>query len=287
MATSAAVLFDFPVSAGVSAVTSRSRVVVSSVSHFLSTLQGFLVSTIGWTLLDTGVSGLSENFVVRSSGTSGDRQICLKFGASTVGQVASSLSCFACVSFNSATDVASNPTSDQQFTLHSAATTVWLVGDRDHIILADDIDQGATSSAWLYGGLCDELVSSVAHTPNQVVIGNSRGWDGTLPNGRMVESPTGTFNVSIDLQSYLGGVAAMNPNRGGSPDLNTGYVLLWPTAVINGGNDRVYGFLRNTAMLGNAFSGGQELVSDSATFVAIGVTNTTGTARGSACIRVR
>src|SRR5262245_1673915 len=215
MATSAAILHDFPVSNGISVVTSITRRPVSSVSNFLSVLQGFLVSTLGWTLLDTGVSGLAENFVVRSSGISGNRLICLKFGASTASQVASSLSCFACVSFASATDVASNATTEQQWTMHGAnPLTVWLVGDLDHVVMANDILQGATSSAWLYAGLVDEVVSSVAQTPNQVVIANSRGWDGTLANARMVESPSGTFNVSIDLQSYLGGTAAMPVGRG-------------------------------------------------------------------------
>jgi hypothetical protein len=288
MAVSAAVLFDFPVSAGVSSVTSRTRLAVSSISHFLSTLQSFLVSTLGWTLLDTGVSGLSANFVVKSSGVSGDRQICLKFGASTASQAASSLSCFTCVSFNSATDVAPNPTAEQQWTLHGAnPATVWLVGDRDHVILVNDLLQGATSSAWLYAGLVDEVVSSVGATPAQIVIANSRGVDGTLANARMVESPTGTFNVAVNLQSSLGGNAVLNPNRGGAPDVNTGLVYLWPVVVVGDTTDRLYGLLKNCAMVGNPLSAGQELLSDVADYVAVGITNTTGTARGSLVVRTR
>jgi hypothetical protein len=287
MAVSAAILCDFPVSAGVSLVTSRSRVVVSSVSHFLSTLQSFLVSTLGWSLLDTGVSGLAENFVVRSSGTSGDRLICLKFGASTASQVASSLSCFACVSFASATDVASNATTEQQWTMHGAnPLTVWLVGDQDHVILLNDKVQGQTSSTWLYAGLLDEPVSSVAQTPNQVIIANSQGMDGTTARARLVESPTGTFDTAVWLQGYLG-TNLQSINRGGAPDLNTGRVHLWPVVVVNNANDRVYGLLKNTFQIGAPLSALHALTSETEDYVAVGITNSIGTARGSLAVRTR
>jgi hypothetical protein len=287
MATSAAVLWEVPYSAGSTTVTSLINRPVSSVSHFLSTLQSFLVSSLGWTLLDTNVSGIQENFVVRSSGTSGDRQICLKFGASTAGQTTSGLSCFACVSFASATDVASNPTTDVSLALNGTGDlTVWLVGDLDHVILATDRGVAQASAVVLYAGLVDQLVSSVTQTPNQVVLGNTHSFDGALATAKLVESPTGTFNATVALQSYLGGTALMNVNRGGAPDLNTGLVHVWPTVVVNNANDRVYGFLKNILQVGSPLSAGLLLCGASVTLAAFGGINTTGTVRASVLLRV-
>jgi hypothetical protein len=103
----------------------------------------------------------------------------------------------------------------------------------------------------------------------------------------MVETPSGTFNASIDLQSYLGGNAVMNVGRGGSPNLNDGYVYLWPLVAVNGGNDRVYGLLKNCFMVGSPLSAGQQLTTDATDYVCVGITNTTGTARGSLAVRTR
>jgi hypothetical protein len=291
MATSAAVLFDFPYSAGSTTVTAQINQPVSSVSHFLSTLQSFLVSTLGWTLIDTGVSGLAENFVVRSSGTSGDRLICLKFGASAVGQVTSGLSCFACVSFASATDVASNATTDVSLTMNGTSGTatrdvhIWLVGNLDHVMIGTGVAQAALSASTLYAGLVDELVSSVTQTPNQVVIGSMHAFDGTVAVARMVETPTATFNVVLALRTYLG-TNVLNIALGGVPDLNTGLVHLYPVLALNNGADRVYGFLKNVMQTGDPVSAGMLLCGTSATYAAFGAINTVGTARASILVRV-
>jgi len=286
MATSAAIICDLPVSAGSTTVTALIGQPVSSISHVLSTLQSFLVSTLGWTLLDTAVSGLAENFVVRSSGTSGDRLICLKFGASLATQTTSGLSCFACVSFASATDVASNATTEQSLALNGTGDLrLWLVGDRDHIMIGTDRPQAAASSCWLYAGLTDEFSSNVTQTPNQTVIGVTHSIEGILANARIVESPTATFNVALQLRSPLG-ATGWNAAFGGGPDRNDGYVYLWPCVVVNTAADRVYGFLKNAMQLSRGISAGALLCGVSATYAAFGGIGTTGTATASVAMRV-
>ncbi|HXH10794.1 MAG TPA: hypothetical protein VNP04_13660 [Alphaproteobacteria bacterium] len=288
MGASALIVLDFPMSAGPSSIMSRLRVTVSSVSHFLDTLRSFMVSTLSWTLIDTGMSGLAENFVVRSSGVSGDRQIVLKFGASTANQTGSSLSCFACVSFASATDTASNPTTDRSISMNGANNiAVCMVGDMDHIIIVNDKIAAAVSSVFLYAGLINEFYSSVGATPNQVVVVNGNDIDGTTDSGRMVESPTGTFNVTLArLRSYIG-TNTLNPVHGGGPDMNSGRVFGWPLAVVNDGSDRFYGFLKNVFMTPSRLSALQAFTTSNEEYLAVAIVNNIGTPRGSLLVRTR
>jgi len=259
---------------------------VSSTSALLSLLQSYLVSTLGWTLIDTNVSGLAENFVVRSSGTSGNRLICLKFGASTAAQTTSGLSCFACVSFASATDVASNPTSERSLTTNGASPmAVWVAGDLDHVQLATDRGAAAASACWIYLGLVDEFVSSVAQTPNQVLVGNAHDWDAVTARARLVESPSGTFDTAVHLRALVG-LNVLPPQQAGGPNLNDGYCYLWPVLVVNGSTDRVYGALKNTFAVAQGLSGGQQLVNISCVYACLPTVNTTGTPRASVGMRV-
>jgi len=79
------------------AYTFVSNLVVSSTQGALSALYSFMITTLGWTPVASGVSGVAEGFVARSSGVSGDRLILLKFGASIAAQ--SAVSVFACTAF--------------------------------------------------------------------------------------------------------------------------------------------------------------------------------------------
>ena len=248
MGTSAILPWVFPVSAALTGVNTLSSLVVSSASALLTQLQAFLVSTLAWTLLDTGVSGIAENFVVRSSGVSGDRQICLKFGVSIADQVA--LSCFACVSFASATDVASNATTNKFIHTYGISSIgFWATGNKDFLCLITD--PAGTISNFIYAGLVHEFVSTVTQTPNQVVMLENNDWQGTLAGaGKMVESPTGTFNVETNVQTFGLPTTPTNILTRSDPDVEAGVMYLWPMVVVADGTDRLFGLLKNVLAVG-------------------------------------
>jgi len=218
---------------------------VSSTSSLLSSLKSFLVSTCAWTLIDTGVSGLAENFVVKSPGASGDRNIYLKFGASSAEL--SGISCWAADGFASATDVTSNATTERVLSVNSGGSlTAFFEGDADHVIVGTNKGANTTIATWVYGGLTQEYTPSVASVPNQSVL--VTGIDvGGVTTGRAVESPTGTYNTALLVDSF----ASAHLNKS-DPNLLDGLVYLWPMLVTINGSDRMLGTLRNAYAVGQA-----------------------------------
>jgi len=276
MATSAAILLSYPASLAVTNLKAQTGVAYSSTSAFLSGLRSFLVSTVGWTLLDTNVSGLAENFVVRSSGASGDRLICAKFGIS--GANDANLSCFACVSFASATDVASNATANHYLRTTSGTTLVaYFAGTADYCFvghLAPAVSAGDAS--WLYVGLCDELVSSVSATPNQTVILTAVSQASVAVGlGQIVESPTGSFAVTVAHDATMGPDFTSILGRT-DPDVNTGQVFLFPGLMVNTTTDRVYGWLRGAGGVGLNLAPGAVLTLSGHDYIVFGNPNATG-----------
>lgn len=222
-----------------------SSVNISGINVFLSTLQSFLVSTVGWTLVDTAVSGLPENFVVRSSGLSGDRLIYLKFGASSLNQ--SGISVFACVSFNSTTDVASNATSHgttlyNTFHLNSGESLLyWFEADLDHVQIFSHAADSSSYNRYIYMGLVNEIRPIVSATPTWVIV-----FAGLLTsnNGKIVETQVGTFNINLAASTFTNAGEVTDPN------LNDGLVYMWPVAIYSNADDRMFGTLKNAYQVG-------------------------------------
>lgn len=245
-----------------------SAVITSGITVFLSTLQSFLVSTVGWTLVGTGVSGLSENFVVRSSGVSGDRLIYLKFGASIATQ--SGISVFACVSFNSATNAASNPTTGSSqfgtFALNSGASiTCWFEADLDHVQMFTNLPKSNLYNKYLYTGLLDEFRKLTSATPNLAVVIDANSIDSN--SSKIVESQPGNFNQPLDVSRL------QTPANRSDPNTSDGLVYLWPNVVHNNTADIVYGVMKNAYLVGSSIADLTNLIASAVDYTVAKVGN--------------
>ncbi|HXH10795.1 MAG TPA: hypothetical protein VNP04_13665 [Alphaproteobacteria bacterium] len=258
MGASAIIALSFPASLTVVNLKSQ-NVEVSSTSAMLAALQSFIVTTCSWTLIDTGVSGISENFVVRSSGASGDRIIVAKFGVSTATEAY--VSVFACVSFASATDVASNPCEPTRLrTTSGGPLRLYMQGTRDFVFVGTNLTPASNQdSTWCYVGLVDEFYSSVSATPNRVVVFGSCSQASLLIGvGAMVEGGNGIFNVRVAVDATLGPDFTSLLGRS-DPDQNTGRVFLWAPLVFDVDADRVYGWMRGVVGVGKNIPDGSEI----------------------------
>lgn len=242
-----------------------SGISLSGITMFLSTLQSFMVSTIGWTLIDTGVSGLSENFVVRSSGISGDRIICLKFGASTINE--SGISVFACKGFNSSTDVADSPTtgsSSLEYSFHlnsGGAIACWFEGDLDHVQMFTSISHSTTLNRYLYAGLPDEIRKVTSAVPNLAIVLTSNGIDST--KSKIVESTPGETNQFITTPIDFTSGDKSDPN------MFDGLVYMWPIPVVHSSSDRLFGILKNAYKVGTGVSDMTSLIASNVNYTVI------------------
>jgi hypothetical protein len=185
--------------------------------------------------------------VARSSGISGDRLILLKFGASIAGQ--SAISVFACTAFASGTSATTNGTTDQTVFMNAAATvSLFMGGDLDFVFLANGFSAANNSPTWLYAGLTNEFSKTLSQFPTHVIVVNASNMEAT--NGRIVESPPGTFNSSV----YLGAFDFTNVMNRCDPDLISSNVYLAPIVVAHATVDRVFGTLKNCYGCGGAIS---------------------------------
>ncbi|HXH10793.1 MAG TPA: hypothetical protein VNP04_13655 [Alphaproteobacteria bacterium] len=220
---------------------------VSSNQGLLSALYSFVVTTLSWTPVASGVSGVAEGFVARSSGTSGDRLIIVKFGGSVANQ--SGISVFACTAFNSATSTATNPTTDKNLSLSGTASiTVYFEGDKDHIFVGTAVSSANGVQSWIYAGLTQEFSPTLSQFPTHVIVTNSLDIETTT--GRLVEGPPGTYNSTI----YVGSFDFTNVLNRCDPDLITSNILMFPVVVAHASVDRLYGTLRNCYGVGGAIS---------------------------------
>lgn len=257
-----------------------SSLLVSGNNEILSALQSFVVTTLSWTLIATGVSGTAENFVARSSGVSGDRQIMLKFGVSIAQSPA--LSVFACVSFASATSVTSNPTTELNLQTNSGgAITIFMQGDKDHIFVGTNRTRDASQATWLYGGITDQFRKTVSATPNLVVLANGTGPDPGTNNTRIVEMPAGTFNAVAQLATFN------KPNiiDRSDPNLDDGLVYLWPMVVGNTATDRVIGTLKDGFAIGDAIAQNQVLTASGQDYIAFASMDAAGNVKAGFAVR--
>jgi hypothetical protein len=141
-------------------------------------------------------------------------------------------------SFASATDAASNATSEVNITTYGVSSLrVYAIGNRDFLALTTD---GMANNSGLFwcGGLVQEFVSSVSATPNQVILVNGLGLAVT-GGAKMVESPTGTFNVGVNV--FAPGTPAVPADLLGTadPNLDDGLIYLWPLLVGHDTTDRL------------------------------------------------